>query len=267
MKSEIIVLKLGGSVVNNKLSEVSNVKDLLEKPGDFIRYEDIDKFAYQTSQVIEYSQRGNKKFEIWCCHGTGLYGHFAVERFGVTEKVREFTNFLNREVRRSFEKYRVKVESIDPAKTVFPTKNGFNVDKLIEEGKRQISKGIIPLSYGTVVGTDDLKIFSADDFVEYVSICLHADRALMFMDVPLSTEDPKINPEAKALKKLTSLRQLKISLNPLDKSGGLLAKINKLQNVRLSGKTDCRIINAMEDENVYKSIIGKKVPAEVLAWT
>ena len=264
MKSEIVVLKLGGSVVNNKFSKVSDVEDLLRKPRDFIRYDDIDKFAYQISQAIDYSSRRNKKLEIWCCHGTGLYGHFAVEKFGVTEKVREFTNFLNREIKKSFEKYGIKVESIDPAKTVFPTKNGFNIDKLIEEGKRQLTKGIIPLSYGTVVGTDELKIFSADDFVEYVAIKLQADRALMFMDVKLSTKNPNFYTDAIPLKELTSLRQLKISINPMDKSGGLLAKLKKLQKVRQSGETVCRIVNAMEDDNVYKATIGRKVHSEIL---
>jgi isopentenyl phosphate kinase len=252
---ERIVIKFGGSSLTfNK--KPKDVHELIDTPENFIRFEDIKRYA---KEVLLANMK--RKMELFIFHGVNQYGHFVVEVLGITSKVRKYCKFLSDIFVEIFRRY-LPVEQVDLAK--FCRWNEklkiFEFLDYLRKISRIAENGGIPVSFGTVVNKipKGYAIISGDDAFLYTGLMLKAKEGIMYVDVPICHKNPKKWKNAKLVKILDSHENIEIDVENYDKTGGLIGKIKKLEILALNG-VKCQIVDAFKEGNVYKSLIGKNV--------
>ena len=125
---------------------------------------------------------------------------------------------------------------------------------------------LIPVLYGDAVLDETLgfSILSGDQLVSKLAISFKTNQIIIGVDVDgLYTEDPKKNPDATLIDKIT-LNELKHSISKIsnsrttDVTKGMLGKILELiPAVELGIKV--KIINAMRLNRLYKALRNEKV--------
>ena len=249
-KSLVKVVKIGGALITIKNQDISDIDDLIRHESRYVKFDVLRRAAEETSEALRYYSEKGVNVDFWFSHGAGPYGHSAVGVYQVTPKVREYTDYLNKIVTQEFAAHDVPAQPLDAAKTVLLRGNQFEISGLIKEGRKIVSGGSIPFSYGTVVGDRTFRIFSADDFLERVSVELKADDLLAFTDAYVSTSDPKKDPNAKQLTEVRNIEELQIDVDSKDRTQGLLGKVVKIHNARKACNTRCRIVNGMVEGDI-----------------
>jgi len=257
LKSNLVVLKLGGSVVTEKAKPLTPNLPAIERLADEI-------FQAKPSRLI-------------LVHGGGSFGHPIAKKYGIAEgfkdksqlmgfsKTHEAMVSLNEKIVESLLDKELPAFGMAPSSFIV-TKTG-RIHIFEEEPLKQALKvGLIPVLYGDAVLDMDrgFAILSGDQLAPFIAERMKAQRLVMGVDVDgLYTDDPKKNPSAHIIPHLT-LAELKNQKNRItgtgvtDVTGGMLGKVSELVSPVSKG-IETLIFNASKPGVVYKVLIGEDV--------
>lgn len=252
---EIIILKLGGSIITEK-SGTPSFKDRL-----------FDQIAKELS---------NLKVNMLLVHGAGSYGHPIAKQYSI-HKGYSNSNQLKgvTETKRSMFSLTLKIMDslIRHNVPVFPflssscmvAKSGRLVDVDLMPFKILLDIGMVPLCSGDVIADEKtgFTIVSGDQIAVHLAKELGADRVIFGCDVDgIFDSDPKINPTAKLIDRLTldNLRDMTFRGESLttDVTGGMSGKIKESLDFVSSGG-EVIIMNLNKPQNLTKLLNGDDV--------
>lgn len=254
---ELIVLKMGGSVITNKYEHFS------------ARNEAIEKIAQGISKI---------KQPLVLIHGAGSYGHPLAKKYEIHKgyfsssqldglvEIRIKMQKLGEILTQIFRKYGMKIiPIISSSCMIAENKRLLRVE--IEPFRIFLKIGLIPMCNGDVVADRKLgfSIISGDQMATYLARELGAKKVIFGCDVDgIFTSDPKQNEEAelipiikfKDLRKI--LKEYVSETKAPDVTGGMLGKLNEINNLMKSG-IEVIIMNLNRPEDLIKVMSGKDV--------
>ena len=257
MRNNLIILKLGGSVITEKDKPLTPNLQVIERLAG-----EISKANFKPLIIV---------------HGGGSYGHPLAKKYGIAEGFRDHSQIygfsrtheamisLNRLLVKSLLKYSLPAFSVSPSSFIM-TEDGriqtFN-DEIL---KAALRLDLVPVLYGDAVldTKRGFTILSGDQIISALAIKLRAEKIIMGIDVDgLYDSDPKKNPSAQlineaSLKDLTEMIQNIGGSSAPDVTGGMLGKILELQAAVENG-VETLIINALKPNNLYKALKGEVV--------
>ncbi len=257
MASDLIVLKLGGSVVTDKKRNFCASKAIIANAMQEIKSSQVE------SMVV--------------VHGGGSFGHPLAKKYHLSygyvndsqligfAETRQAMMKLNKIILDSAMNRRLRCVSVQPSAFI-RTRN-----KRIEEIDLDIMKNILdlrmmPLLFGDVVLDQELKfcILSGDQLTARLSTELEAKRMILATNVDgVFDSDPK-NPEAKLMRKMTmqDVRNL-IERNAesdqsVDVTGEMIGKMKEILPVVEKG-IPVTILNGRVRGRISMTLTGKRV--------
>ena len=224
MTDELILMKLGGSLITNKKSETPEC-----------HY----KVMREIANIISKSDK-----RIIIVHGAGSYAHPIVKKYNINKgidgtkeqknaiiKARKQLINLNEILCKEIRKKGVECNSVIPSQTMFLDLNNELKDFPKDKFDAILSEGKIAITFGDVVNTKDksVRILSGDTLLLKLAQLYKPKRTFFIMDYPgvvkgrLDTDDIEIYKEINS-DFVTSVSILDEENRP-DVTGGLLNKI------------------------------------------
>jgi isopentenyl phosphate kinase len=254
-----IIVKLGGSVVT--------YKDTLFKPNISV----IDR-------LVKEILKANIEALI-VVHGAGSYGHPVAMEYKINDgyknpdqligfsKTRQAMMALNKIIIDAFIEQKLPAVSVQPSAFIVTEKGrieGFDTTII----RKLLNLKMIPILYGDAVvdKTAGFSIISGDQIINELTVTLRAEKIIFGIDIDgLFTDDPKRNPDAKFVEKITfeELQALldKIGIaGTIDVTGGMYGKISEL--IRILEKWDkavIKIINAKQKNRLFNALIDETI--------
>ena len=263
MKKKLLVIKLGGAVVTFK-----------DSPKPLARSDTIRRLSKEIKQILKSG------YKIILVHGAGSFAHSLVKKhnlnFGMKYKRQKY--IFGRVIQRMLklnailmghlQKNGVSAVSLPPH--TFITQSAGNLDQFeITLIKQYLKKGLTPVLFGDMVLDDKwgCSVLSGDTIVCYLAKKLKAEKVIFLSDVDgIYDCDPKKNPKAKLIPKITSknINQILKGLSPTgrdDVTGEMAGKILQIQK-NLKNQV-VFIINGLNPDNLLKiyhqSPVGTKL--------
>jgi isopentenyl phosphate kinase len=252
---ELIIIKLGGSVITDKTKPFS------------IRINTIEELS---KEIYEISKNG---YELIIVHGGGSFGHPIAKKFNVNEgykneiglkgfiKTIQAMRELNKKIVEIFNKNNVNSIGF-PASTIFISNKDSIISAYLEPIIFSLNMKIIPVLCGDAVfdKSKGYTILSGDKICNYLSIHLKASKLIFTLDVDgiLSFENDK----PKLLKELSmnNLYSIKFKRSEnIDVTGGIIYKLEEAFQVAekgikvffVNGLIPGRIKKAIFEEDFY----------------
>ncbi|MEA3254342.1 MAG: isopentenyl phosphate kinase [Candidatus Altiarchaeota archaeon] len=258
-KKELIILKLGGSVITRKSEDKAEVHG-----------ENLKRLAGEIAKAKE-----KRNFSLVIVHGAGPFGHVPAKRYGLDKGIkdeRQLKGFalthqsmekLNYFVVDELGKAGVNAVAYQPS-AVGILKNSKLIYFPTIVMEELISLDVVPVAYGDVLVDEEtgVNILSGDHLVPYLAEALNAERVVMAADVPgIFDSDPKINKDAKLIKEINpgNIGRIKEigSSQGTDVTGGMERKLSELLRLAESG-IESEIINAIKPGLLKKALLGEK---------
>lgn len=264
MKSRLVLIKLGGSVITFK-----------EKPlsANYTAINNISKIL------------GILEIPLIIVHGGGSYGHYWSVKFDMHTKLQNYDPHgisvvhssmltLNNIILDAFEKHRLNPYGISPSSLLL---NGRPSSNKILELKKMTKNNIIPVTYGDAVYIKNNKysIMSGDVLMTMLSKILNPSKIIFAINVDglyTNLRDKKIIKEIKIENNKTHKnKQMKFNLrsnmNIDDVTGGIKRKIKEATKIAKMGKdvyfinglVPLQIQNVVEDKNFKGTIFKGKI--------
>ena len=259
-----IVLKLGGSVITDKMKPLTPNLKAIERLAD-----EISQAAVSALIIV---------------HGGGSYGHPFAKQYTLAEGYKDpsqVTGFsethramtqLNSLVMEALIAHNTNAVVVQPSSCVI-TKAGRIQSMELKPIKRMLKLGLVPVLYGDVVLDSEkgFSILSGDQLVSSLAITFGSSQIIIGGDVDgLYTADPKANPSARLIHRVT-LEELNTKKHAIegskatDVTGGMLGKIIELipairqdiQTLIVNATKSLRIFKALKGETVIGTIIEK----------
>jgi len=254
---DLIVLKIGGSVITDKFSQTPKMN-----------YDNLKRISNEIASVY------NKiKMPLIIVHGVGSYGHVIVKRTGIDKGIKtesqlgDFaeTQRLQNECNCIVTKY-----LIDEEIPAFPCqasafaimKSGklAHMDTSTIEGLVKI--GMVPVLYG-VPAYDEIQkcsILSGDEIAPYLAVKLNAKKIIHGTNVDgVFTSDPNKNDDAKLITEINSknidkVKEWLTGSTATDVTGGMFKKVSELLEIGI----ESQIVNALTHGNIAKALSGER---------
>lgn len=256
-KDNLMVLKLGGSVITekerNKTPNVDSIRRLAREIAD-----------------------ANVK-RLMIVHGGGSYGHPLAKQYKIIEGYRETSQIeglskthqamleLNKLVVEALICHNIAAFSVAPSSCVV-TKAG-RIETFFDDALQiLLNAGFVPVLFGdTVLDTEiGFTVLSGDQLVVALAARFNASRLVFGVDVDgLCTADPKTDASAQLIPHAT-FEELKNTLHKIrgsdttDVTGGMAGKILELTNIA-NADIQAIIVNATREGNIYRALRGEKV--------
>jgi len=259
MSKELVLLKIGGSVITKKDEDIATV---LERNVRRISKEIVDAI-------------NERDFKLIIVHGAGPFGHIPANRYKLNNGLKnkkQISGFVK--THQSMERLNYKVVEILQenglnAVAFQPSACGILKNRRlvcfpIDVMKRFIEIGIIPVSYGDVLLDEDtgINILSGDHLVPYIAEKLKADKIIMATDVKgIYDSDPKENKNARFIPEITSNNIKYIGIGnsrTMDVTGGMRRKVEELMRVAETG-IEIRIVSGIDRGILKKALLGEHV--------
>lgn len=253
----LIILKIGGSVITDKFSKKPKVD-----------FKNLKRIVKEIAQAYNF-----QKMSLILIHGAGSFGHLIVKKTGIDKgiknekQLRAFaeTQRLQNELNSIVTKYLIN-ENLPAipcqASQSAIMKSGRLVKMDISAIKDLLKIGMIPVLYGVPAFDINQKcsILSGDQIASFLANKLTAKKIIHGTNVDgIFTDDPNINPKAKLIPEINSknvrkvLKMLRGSV-ATDVTGGMLGKISEI----LKSRIESQIINAQIPGNIAKALKGKR---------
>ncbi len=255
--NRVTILKIGGSVITDKQTELSPRTQVIDR-------------------IAEEIQAAHPK-GLMLVHGGGSFGHPVAKKYGIKEGFREnpqlvgfaethhTMTMLNGLLIDSLIWHNVPAVSIAPSSCII-TENGRIAGFDDAPVRKMMDLDLLPVLYGDAVLDTKLgfTILSGDQIAARFAEIFQAEQIIMGVDVDgLYDCDPKNSGKAEffnhlTLKKLEGLYAQLEHSTAHDVTGGMPGKIAELisavrQNIRVT------IVNASEPKIIYKILKGEKV--------
>ncbi|MBU3957417.1 isopentenyl phosphate kinase family protein [Patescibacteria group bacterium] len=265
MKQQLLLIKLGGSIITDKNKSLPTLKTSI-----------IKRISQQLKNIYQ-----SGKYQIILIHGAGSYGHPLAKKYNLHlgMKTREqkcgfcLTDHsmlrLNSIIMDYLLQASIPAVSLPPRS--FITQSGgklqdFNYHLI----KSYLAQNQIPVLFGDVVLDNKwgCSIISGDTIVSYLAKNLKADLVIFLSDVDgIFDSDPKKNPKAKLIPEVTdkNLKQVLQGLttnNQNDVTGEMQGKIMAIKNNL--AHIPVYIINGLKAENLAKTVEQVQVGTKLL---
>lgn len=258
--SELVLIKLGGSLITNK--------NKFETPR-------LDVLKRLAKEIHEAKQE--KKINLIVGHGGGSFPHRPAHKYETNKgfirensargfaTVQDAASRLNRIVVRALIDAGENAVSLQPSAWCI-TKNGEIEKSFINPLKEMLTKNILPVPFGDVV-IDLVKgshILSTEQILEYLADTLKAKRIVVAGNVDgVFTGDPHKEKNVKLIPEITqkNFEEIKECLKEsesIDVTGGMLHKVERLLNMTGKG-IESTIINGEKEDNLKQAILGKPI--------
>ena len=263
----MIILKIGGSILTNKDSEISEVDAA-----------SLKRIASEIKASLDNSPK-----QVIIVHGAGSFGHPPAKKHRIGE---EFDKSLYPQKRLGFCEIQNEVKKLNmficeafireglPAVALPASSFITATDKRITDGnldvfKNYLSKGFVPVIYGDVVLDNKLEfcVISGDQLIQYLAKNLNPDRVILGTDVDgVYSKNPKTNDDAIFFEKFTSLEDLDTleGTTNVDVTGGMVGKIKELLFLADLG-IESKIINAEVEGNIFKVLENEEVKGTIIS--
>jgi isopentenyl phosphate kinase len=259
----LIVLKIGGSVITDKHSDIPAV--------------DFSNLSRLADEIA-----GARPERLVFMHGAGSYGHIIVKKTGIgagiktKEQVLAFAetqrlqNELNSIVCKALIERGVPAIPVQASASAVMEK-GRLVSMDSEVVKGLLNAGLVPVLYG-VPAYDRMQkcsILSADQIAPYLALKLGAKKIIHGTNVDgVFTGDPNKEPNAKLIPEITSknfddVRQWLTGSTAIDVTGGMFGKVSECMDAAKSG-VESFLVNALKPDYVRKALAGEKVTGTVI---
>ena len=262
VNKELVILKIGGSVITDKNGELSARTEVINRVAEEVQKAKLD--------------------NLIIVHGGGSFGHPMAKKYGIKEGLKQESQkvgfaethhvmtVLNGLVMDALIWHTVPAVSITPSSCIVTKKGRIH---LFEETilRSLLKMGLVPVLYGDTILDYQLgfTVISGDQIVSYLARKFGASRIVMGVDVdgildsdPKTTKNPKLYSHL-TLKELERKKNNIGSSNPSDITGGMLGKINEVTSAIEQG-IPVSIINANKKNRVYKALIGTNVEGTYL---
>lgn len=244
---ELIFLKLGGSLITEKTVPQTARREVIERA------------AREVKEALEEGA-----FQLLLGHGSGSFGHFTAQKYGVHEGLKEeWWGFaetgavaarLNRLVTDIFLEVGVPIISFQPSASA-RCRDGELIHLEVEPIGEALHRGLIPLVYGDVAFDEERgsAIISTEEVFSYLSSHFLPQRIILAGEVEgVYGGDPEVYSAARLLELISpaDLPQLEGMLagSPtVDVTGGMLAKVRIM----------CRILESQPSIEI-RFISGKR---------
>jgi isopentenyl phosphate kinase len=263
---ELILVKLGGSVITNKNVPFS---------------EDLPTIKRLAKEIHEARQE--KKFGLIVGHGGGSYPHTPASKFktnqGIVDhrsyegiaKVQDAASRLNRIIVRELLNAGENAMSIQLSSCSI-SENGKINEMFLEPIKKLLDYDMVPVPYGDV-GLDRTKgccITSTERIFDYLAKNLSKidekykiSRIIMCARVRgVFTDNPDVNSYAELIKVITqkNIKEVESSLKGsfgIDVTGGMMHKVKMLLELAKLG-IESEVINAKEPDLLKRTLLGER---------
>ena len=259
--AELIVLKLGGSVITHK-----------DRP----MTPDMDNIRRLAEEVAEAGTRG-----LMIVHGGGSFGHTVASQYGIAEgltsgdqtigfsKTHQAMVELNGLVVNALLRASVPAVAVAPSSFVV-TERGRIGAFSFEVVRRLVELEMVPVLYGDAVldGVNGFSILSGDQLAAFLSVGLKASRLVFGVDVDgVYTSNPKLNPDASLIEtlplgRLGEMVDVGRALTT-DVTGGMLGKVMEAAAAVEAG-VEVIFVNALRPGAIFKALKGEHVTGTVL---
>jgi len=255
---DLIILKIGGSVITDKFSKTPKVSP-----------ENLKRISEEIASVYD-----KESISLIIIHGAGSYGHVIVNKTGIDkgikteEQLKAFaeTQRLQNELNSIVTKYLIDaglpaIPCQASAFAVMESGRLVNMDKSAIEGLLNI--GMIPVLYGVPAYDKAQKcsILSGDQIAPYLAVKLNAKKIIHATNVDgVFTSDPNKNPDAKLIPEINSknIDQVKKWLagsTATDVTGGMFRKVSELLEIGI----ESQIINALVSGNIVRALKEERI--------
>ncbi|NVM36872.1 MAG: type 2 isopentenyl-diphosphate Delta-isomerase [Candidatus Lokiarchaeota archaeon] len=255
--NEIILLKLGGSLLTDKNTPFSLREEILESC---------------LSQIIE-----SKKL-IVLIHGGGSFGHPLAKKYQISQglnvsikdqiiglsKTHDAMNQFNSIIIKKLLEKGYPAISIQPSSIFIQDFNEINI-KSIDPIEKLLDLGIIPVLYGDILLSkdDSFSILSGDHII--LKLCESIQNFKISKVIFAIEEDGifiKDNGDKKLALKLTLNNLANIQLAELDQkidvTGGIKGKLEKIEEI-VKLNIPVQIINGIKNKNVLNALINQYI--------
>lgn len=257
----LIVLKLGGSVITDKHSKQPTA-----------RHDVLARLAAEIAAA--------KPQSLTIIHGAGSYGHQIVARTGIDKGIKTPEQLL------AFAETQRLQNELNCIVTGALIKAGIpaipcqaSAHALMEKGrlvhidlvavKRLLELGLVPVLYGVPAydTAQGCSILSGDQIATHIAKSLGASRLIFGTDVDgIFTADPRKDPTARLIPEISSanIGQIMAALSgsaTVDITGGMLGKVRELLAAGVSGQ----ICNALVAGNIAAALAGQPVGTVIRA--
>jgi isopentenyl phosphate kinase len=261
--SELMILKVGGSVITDKHSEQPKVD-----------FSNLNRLADEIAKA--------RPERLIFMHGAGSYGHVIVKKSGIGQGIRNreqilafaetqrLQNELDSIVCKALIERGVPAIPCQASSTAVMDK-GRLVKMDTDAIAGMLETGLVPVLYGVPAYDRDQKcsILSADQIAPYLALKLGAKKIIHGTNVDgVFTGDPNKNPDAKLIPEITSknfdqVRQWLTGSNAVDVTGGMFGKVYECMEAAKNG-VESLLVNAIKKNYVRKALAGEKVVGTVI---
>ena len=263
----MIILKIGGSILTNKDSKVSEV--------------DAASLKRIASEIKASMDNSPKQLVI--VHGAGSFGHppakkhrigeefdeseYPQKRLGFCEIQNEVKK-LNMFICEAFIEEGLPVIAV-PASSFMTATNKRITEGNLDLFKNYLSKGFVPVIYGDVVLDEELEfcVISGDQLIQYLAINLNPDRVILGTDVDgVYDRNPKTHDDAQFFERFSSIKDLDTleGTTNVDVTGGMVGKIKELLFLADLG-IESKIINAEVEDNIFKVLENEEIKGTIIS--
>ncbi|MCJ7632217.1 isopentenyl phosphate kinase [Candidatus Bathyarchaeota archaeon] len=210
-------------------------------------------------------------------HGGGSFGHPLAQEYDIASgyknsrqlvgfsKTHQAMAILNRQIVDALIQRNVPAVEVQPSAFVL-TRRGRIMDFSRVLIQKMMDMSLVPVLYGDSVIDEEqgFSILSGDQLMSILATNFQSPRIILCVDVDgLFTEDPKLHPEAKLIRKI-SLGELKTVLEKIGKStlvdvtGGMHGKVTELIPALEMG-VKVELVNAKKPNRLYKALLNQEV--------
>jgi len=259
----LIILKLGGSVITDKHSDVPKVD-----------FSNLNRLADEIAKV--------RPRELIFMHGAGSYGHVIVKKSGIGSGIKTKEQVLafaeTQRLQNELDSIVCKA-LIDRGVPAIPVQASsmavMDKGRLVKMDTDAIAgmleTGLVPVLYGVPAYDKDQKcsILSADQIAPYLALKLGAKKIIHGTNVDgVFTGDPNKNPDAKLIPEITSknfdeVRKWLTGSTAIDVTGGMFGKVKECMDAAKGG-VESFLVNALKPDYVRKALSGEKVIGTVI---
>jgi isopentenyl phosphate kinase len=249
MLQDVVLVKLGGSVVTHK-----------ERPMT-INKKAIDKLfgAFSSARV-----------PIMVVHGGGSFGHYWSVKYDMHSKpdrypsegiaiVHESMISLNHKLVKSMIRFKLNPYSVSPFSIV--SNNKPLVKKIVELASMTKDK-IIPVTYGDIVYRTHHKysILSGDELMTILSNAIRPKKVIFAVNVDGIYQDPRTMDLIETVEEESTIRFSNVKF---DVTGGMKRKVREALKISLGG-VDVHFVNGFRPERLLKILDNKKTKGTVI---
>ncbi|MFH0829954.1 MAG: isopentenyl phosphate kinase [Candidatus Aenigmatarchaeota archaeon] len=257
-EKRLTILKIGGSVITDRTSEVPN-----------INHANLSRLATEIAEGMK-----SENFQLVMVHGVGSYGHQIVKRTGIDKGI------SNDEQKLGMAQTQMQVSELNvlvckqlqeagipampcQASAAAVMNNGRVSEWDVSAVREMLSRGVVPVLYGVPAVDKSMgcSILSGDQIAPYLAKHLKADRIIHGTDVDgIFTGDPKKDKNAKHIPLINAenIEQVKTMLGGstnVDVSGGMTGKVAEIAGTGIR----TMIVSATVPGRIRAALLGENI--------